>query len=377
MATPAVYQKLGLRRVINGAATLTRLGGSLMPDEVIEAMRQAAGSFIHLDDLHRAVGARLAELTRNEAAYVSSGAAAGMVAATAACIAGTDPARIARLPDTSGLKNEIIVHRCQRNGYDHAIRQVGARLVEIGMGRSTPAWELEAAISDQTAAVFYFGGAHFAEAAIPLREVVRIAHGHGVPVVVDAAAQIPPVSNLWHYTRDVGCDLTIFSGGKGLCGPQSSGLVLGRADLIAACAVNASPNHSIGRPMKVGKEELCGLLAAVEWSLNRDEPALIADYERQVAHVIEHLKGLPGVTARRSFPSEAGQPMPRALVELGPGAALDRDRLMAALRAGDPIIEVAGAPNGIYINPQTLRPGEIEEITAALVRLLGQIADRR
>jgi L-seryl-tRNA(Ser) seleniumtransferase len=248
--------------------------------------------------------------------------------------------------------------------------------VEIGMGRSAAAWELEAAINERTAAVFYFGGMHFAESAIPLPEVVRIAHARGVPVIVDAAAQIPPISNLWHFTRDLGCDLAIFSGGKGLCGPQSSGLVLGRRDLIDACAVNGPPNHSIGRPMKVGKEELVGLLTAVEWSLRRDEPALIADYERQVAYLIDRLQGIPGVTATRRWPSEAGQPMPRALVQLGPDAAVDRERLMAALRGGDPIIEVSGAPQGIYVNPQTLRPGEMEQIADALVAILSPVSAR-
>ena len=377
MTTPTVYQNLGLRRVINGAATLTRLGGSRMPPEVLDAMRDAAGAFIELDELQVAVGRRLAELTGNEAAYVSSGAAAGMVLATAACVAGTDPARIRSLPDTAGMKNEVIIHRSQRNGYDHAIRQVGVTLVEIGMGRSTALWELEAAINEHTAAVFYFGGLHFAEFALPLPDVVTIAHRHDVPVIVDAAAQIPPVANLWHYTRDLGCDLAIFSGGKGLCGPQSSGLIVGRADLIAACAVNGNPNASIGRPMKVGKEELVGLLAAVEWSLRRDEPALIADYERQVAYLVERLAGLPGVTAARSWPSEAGQPMPRARVRLGPEAALDRIQLLAALRSRDPIIEVAGAPDGIYVNPQTLQPGEIEQIADALVALLAPVGSHR
>lgn len=366
MSTPHVYQQLGLRRVINGAATFTRLGGSLMPPEVLDAMRDAAGSFIHLDELQRAVGRRIAELTNNDAAYVSNGAAAGLALATAACVAGTDPARITRLPDTSGMKNEVIIHRSQRNGYDHAVRQVGVKLIEIGFGRGASAWELEAALSDRTAAVFYFAGA-MAEDALALDVVVRIAHGRGVPVVVDAAAQIPPVSSLWHYTRDLGCDLVLFSGGKGLRGPQSAGLVLGRSDLIAACAANGAPNQSIGRPMKVGKEELIGMLAAVEWSLRRDEPAVIADYERQVATIIERLAGLPGVTVTRAWPSEAGQPMPRAHVHLGPDCALSRADLLARLRAGDPCIELSGAPDGVYVNPQTLQPGEIDLIADALV----------
>jgi uncharacterized pyridoxal phosphate-dependent enzyme len=373
MTTPRVYQQLGLRRVINGAATLTRLGGSLMPPEVLDAMRDAAGAFVQIDELHAAVGRRIAALTGNEAAYVSSGAAAGMALATAACVAGTDPALRGRLPDTSGMKNEVIIHRSQRNGYDHAIRQVGVTLVEIGDARAATVAELEAAFSERTAAVFYFGGQHFAARALPLEEVVRVAHARGVPVIIDAAAQIPPISNLWHYTRELGCDLAIFSGGKGLRGPQSSGLVVGRADLVAACAVNGSPNQGIGRPMKVGKEELVGLLAAIEWSLRQDEPATIADYERQVAHVIARTRDLPGVTATRAWPSEAGQPMPRAYLQLGPEAALSRDDLLAALRAHDPIIEVGTAPDGIYVNPQTLQAGEVEIIAGALVHHLAAV----
>ena len=172
MTTPRTYQQLGLRRVINGAATLTRLGGSLMPPEVLDAMRDAAGSFVIYDDLQRAVGRRLAELTSNEAAYVSSGAAAGLAVATAACVAGTDREKLSRLPDTTGMKNEVIVHRSQRNGYDHAIRQIGVTLVEIGDAESTTAGELEAAITERTAAVFYFAGA-LAAHSIPLPEVVR------------------------------------------------------------------------------------------------------------------------------------------------------------------------------------------------------------
>ena len=153
-------------------------------------------------------------------------------------------------------------------------------------------------------------------------------------------------------------------------------MVLGRADLIAACAVNGAPNHGIGRPMKVGKEEMVGLLAAVEWSLRRDEPALLADYERQVAHVIDRLRGLPGVTVTRAFPSEAGQPMPRAHIHLGPEAGVARDELLAQLRAGDPIIELSGAPDGVYVNPQTLQPGEVEQVADALVAILAPVAAR-
>src|SRR5581483_4317656 len=191
---------------------------------------------------------------------------------------------------------EVIIHRSQRNGYDHAARQTGAKLVEIGMAHSTQRWELEAAITPQTTCVLYFAGAHYATGALPLDNVVAVAHAHNVPVLVDAAAQIPPIANLWHFTRELGADVAIFSGGKGLRGPQSSGLVLGRRDLIEACHANGSPNQSLGRPMKVGKEEMLGILAAVQWSLDQDESAVLAGYEATVNRWLAGLSEVPDVT---------------------------------------------------------------------------------
>jgi uncharacterized pyridoxal phosphate-dependent enzyme len=368
--TTDVYADLGMRRVINAAATLTRLGGSIMPPPVLEAMMQASRSFVELPELQRRCGERLAKLTKNEAAYVCSGAAAGLTLTTAACITGTDPEKIARLPgDLEGLKNEVIVHRSQRNGYDFAVRQAGVRLVEIG----PTVEELNAAIGERTAAVVYFAG-KLAEGSLPLGTVVEVAHARGVPVIVDGAAQIPPISNLSRYTVEDGADLAVFSGGKGLRGPQSSGLIVGRADLIEAVRMHGPPNQAIGRPMKVGKEEMVGLLAAVEWSLGRDEPALIQRYERQVARVVEALAGIAGVSASRDFPSEAGQPMPRALVRLdAEKLGFDRDEVVRRLREGDPYVEVStSGPDVIYVNPQTLEDGEeaivIERLLAALKR---------
>ncbi|MBM4417160.1 MAG: aminotransferase class V-fold PLP-dependent enzyme [Chloroflexi bacterium] len=355
-----LYDELGLRRVINASATLTRLGGSIMPAPVIEAMVRASRSFIDVPALQAAAGQRVARMTRNEAAYICNGAAAGLTLSTAACITGANPALIARLPnDLTRLKNEIVVHRCQRNGYDHAVRQTGVRLVEIGLRGSTYAWELEAALSERTAAVVYFAGYYFEQGALPLARVIEIAHARSVPVIVDGAAQIPPVSNLWAYT-EAGADLAVFSGGKGLRGPQSSGLIVGRADLIEGVRLNGPPNNGIGRPMKVGKEEIAGIVAAVEWYLGLDEPALIARYERQVARVVETMRTVRGVFARRDFPSEAGQPTPRAQIEIDADVAgIDRDTLVARLREGNPYVEVSpSGRDGIYVNPQTLEEGE-------------------
>jgi L-seryl-tRNA(Ser) seleniumtransferase len=364
------YDTLEASRVINAAATLTRLGGSRMPPPVLAAMADAADAFVDLPDLQDRVGKRIAKLTNNESCYVSSGAAAGIVVAVAACIAGTDPDKIAAFPYLEGIdKTEVIVHRSQRNGYDFAARQTGARLIEIG----ETADELRHAITARTACILWFAGAHFAVGALPLDQVVAIAHESGLPVLVDAAAQIPPMANLWRFTREIGADVAIFSGGKGLRGPQSSGLVLGRSDIIAACKANGNPNHSIGRPMKVGKEELVGLLAAVEWSLAQDEAAVLAGYEAAVQKWIDGLAGMPGVTVERGFPSEAGQPHARAIVHVGPPSRWTRDALVAALWDRSPRIAVSAshmADDAIALNPQTLEPGEDEIVLGALRQVL-------
>jgi L-seryl-tRNA(Ser) seleniumtransferase len=198
-----------------------------------------------------------------------------------------------------------------------------------------------------------------AKGSVSLPDVLKLAHAKGIPVIVDAAAQLPPPENLWKFTH-MGADMVLFSGGKGLCGPQSSGLMLGRPDLIAACALHGSPNQAIGRPMKVGKEEIAGLVAAVEYYLSLDHDALMRQYEFQVHYVVDRLAHVPGVTATRDFPSEAGQPMPRAHIHLDAhDGALTAAELLKRLENGDPsIILSAARDGGLYVNPQTLSPGQ-------------------
>ena len=367
----SIYDELGVRPLINASATLTRLGGSVMPPAVVRAMEEASRHFVDLDDLQRRVGERLAELTHNEAAFVSAGAAAGIVLATAACITGTDPAAIHQLPDLTGLKDEVIVHKSHRNGYDHAVRQVGVKLVEIGYANSTAPWELERAINPRTAAIFWFQGGMTGHGDLPLATVIEIGHAHGVPVVVDAAAQVPPVENLWRFTQ-MGADLAIFSGGKDLRGPQASGLVLGRKDLIEAIRVNGNPNHSIGRPMKVGKEEMVGLLTAVKLYLEMDHEARASQHEEVVSGWCLSLNQVSGVHADRSFPNEAGQPLPRAQVRIDAAKlGKSRDQVVAALRDGSPSIYVAaGGADTIYLNPMTLADGEEQIVLDRLLEIL-------
>ncbi len=362
------YSELDVTPIINANATLTRLGGSLMPPEVLQAMMEAAKVFVELPELQRRVGNRIALLTQNEACYVSSGAAGGIVVAIAGCVTGNDMAAIERLPDLSGLKDEVIVHKSQRNGYDHAVRQVGVKLVEIGYPAVTEVWQLEGAINEKTAAVIWFHGALGGPGDISLEKVIDISHAHGVPVLVDAAAQLPPVDNLWKFTQ-MGADAAIFSGGKDLRGPQSSGLVLGKQWLIDACARNGPPNHSIGRPMKVGKEEMLGLLAAVERYLALDHEGRASQMGEIVTGWCNELNKLDGVRAARVFPNEAGQPLPRAQVHID-AAAVGRSRgeIVQGLLDGRPAVSVAPGPDdSFFLNPTTLEEGEEEVVLARLV----------
>lgn len=366
-----IYDELGVRKIINGIATVTSLGGSIMPPEVIQAMSEASKHFVSIDELQKKVGEKIAELTKNEAAYVSCGAAAGLALSTAACITGLDPSKCAQLPYTDGMKNEIIIHKMNRSGYDFAIRQAGGKIVEIGTEEGTSEEDMENAINEKTAAIFYFYNITRMKGLVPLEKGIEIAKRRGVPLIVDAAAQIPPVENLWRFTQ-MGADMAIFSGGKGLRGPQSSGLMVGKKELIEASALNANPRCYIGRPMKVGKEEIVGLFAAVRWYLGIDEKKLIQTYEDQVKFIIDEVTKISHVSARRDFPSEAGQPMPRAEIIFDEKAlGISRDDILNKLREGKPSIELPSAgPNSIFVNPQTLEPGQEMIITDRLKEIL-------
>jgi L-seryl-tRNA(Ser) seleniumtransferase len=366
MRTVSLYESLGVRTVINAAAAQTLLGGALMPPPVLAAMSEAAMASVHLPELHDRIGERLASLTRNEAACVSCGAAAGILVAVAACMTRDDPSRVTALPNTDGLcRTEIITFRAHNNGFLSAAREAGATLVEI----CGDAGELRHAITERTAAILWFAGDFWGDDALTLAPTIAIAHERNVPVIVDAADQIPPIENLWHFTKDEGADLAIFSGGKGLQGPQASGLIVGREDLIRACRANSAPLDSIARPAKVGKEEMLGLLAAVEWSLARDEPDVRDHYNSIVTTWIAGLADLPGITVTAAERSHSGQPIPRALVSFATTA--QRDDVMARLWEMNP--RVAVLPEGdraIGLNPQLVIGNQPAIVLASLRRAL-------
>lgn len=352
--------RLGVRPVINANATLTTLGGSLLAPPALKAMIDGAAHFVDLHELRGAVCAKLAELTRNEAAAVTSGAAAAVTLTVAACTTGESR--------VFPVQAQVVMFRSQRNDYDYGARLTGAGIVEVGPSVD----ELRMALQRRPVCVLYFAGAHYAAGALPVEEVVPIAREAGVPVIVDAAAQIPPVASLWRFTTELGADLVIFSGGKGLRGPQSTGLILGSRELVERCRSHGSPYHEIGRGMKVGKEELLALLAAVEWTLGQDEETLLAGYERTVTYWLDGLADRTDVQLARGYPSEAGQPHSRALIRpAGPWAP---EQLIEALWAGDPRVSVGVVPGGVALNPQTLEPGEAPLVLTAVRQALDRLS---
>jgi L-seryl-tRNA(Ser) seleniumtransferase len=371
---PTFLQRLGLRPLINANATLTRLGGSLMPDEVREAMDEAARAWVDLHQLQRRVGERLAELTRNEAAYVSTGAAAGIVLAVAACMTRGERERIALLPSQppDAPRDEVIVFASHRNPYDAAVLLPGARMVFIGDARATTPAELEAAITPRTAALIWFQGYMTGRADFAFERVVQICRAHDVPVIVDAAAQLPPLENLWRFTH-AGASVAIFSGGKALQGPQGTGMMLGARWLIEAVRAIGSPNQGFGRPMKVAKEDLAGLLAAVERYTTLDHAAKRERDERVVADWCGRWNALAGVRAERSFPNEAGQPLPRVLLRWDRAVVnRDGDAFAQVLLDGDPSIsvDVADRAGAIYVNPWCVADNELEIVALRVAALL-------
>jgi D-glucosaminate-6-phosphate ammonia-lyase len=366
----AIYRRIGVEPIVNGATTMTYLGGSLMPPQVVEAMRQASECFVDLYELQDAVGRRIAELTRNEAAFVSGGAAAGLFLSAVVCMARDTVDGVLRPDELAGLPRDFLIQSAHRIPYDPAVELAGGRLVEIGSAGGTSRADLEGAIGPGTAGILYAAGAHLAAGALPLEAVVGIAHARDIPVIVDAAAQLPPVDNLWSFA-EAGADLVLFSGGKGLCGPASAGLVLGRRRYVERFAANAAPRQRIGRTMKVGKEDLIGILAAVEWYLDQDHAALAQQFEAVVQHVVAWAKDRPDIDAVREIPGQAGQPTPRALLTLTPGRAPRRDEILARLRAGSPRIELLpAADDAIYVAPETLVPGEETVMTRRLAEVL-------
>jgi len=363
-----IYARIGVRPFINARGTWTYLSGSLELPEVRAAKQQAAQHFVDIVELQRAVGKRLAELSGAESGMVTSGAAGAMAAATAACMAGADPVKIWQLPDTTGLKHEVIMLG-GRSAFDSAIRLAGGKLVLAGSQE-----EMEARINANTAMIYT------ASTGERLERALAVAKRANVPLLLDQAAGIPPIENLSLYAK-MGCDLYTFSGGKGLCGPQCSGLLLGRKDLIEAALANSCPwEGAVCRAMKVGKEEIMGCLAAVEAWKKKDLAALDREWNARVKHIAKLVETVSGVTTDIQIPT-GGNRYPTLTVSWDEQAwGFTVEDCDQKLREGDPRIEVltsnnpslvhavregdpkssnkGGRPNQLRIVSMTLQPGE-------------------
>ncbi len=358
------YDKLGITSFINAAGTYTILTASIMPDEVQAAVALAAKKPVHLLELQEAAGDYLAKKLRCGGALVTSGASAGLTLGTAACITMGNKEAIVNIPtDLNGLKNEVIVQKAHRYEYDHAMRNCGVKVVEVETVE-----QYQNAFTEKTVMTNFFNAE---DAPISREEWIRVAHQHGVPCFNDAAADVPPISNLWNYTQ-MGFDLVAFSGGKGMRGPQCAGLLLGRKDLIEAARLNNSPNsNTVGRGLKVAKEDIIGMVAAVDWFLSQDDAAMEAEFRKRADRIAEQVKKVPTVETKVFIPPVANH-VPHLLVSYDPARVHTTGReVMQKMREGTPRIELnpgtggapasAGLPGGentIIVGVWMLQPGE-------------------
>ena len=384
-----IYDDLGVRTIINAKGPSTRVSGGFLTPEVSRAMAEAATHCVDMAELQAGASRIIADVTGAEAGIVTSGAAAGLLLGTAACIAGLDPGRMARLPDTTGMKNEVVMVRSQRNFYDHAVRATGVRIVEVGLPdrvagagvRDAEGWEIADAINPSTAAVLYVASGSARPA---LDEVVRVAHGRNVPVLVDAAAQLPPAANLKRFIA-AGADLVAYSGGKAIGGPQGSGILCGRRDLIMSAILQnldldiewnqwapppslidkdllvGIPPHGIGRTCKVGKETIVGLLVALKRFVAESDEARRAIYKARVERLAAQLGGARGAI-RDGL-------VPKLVIEVADGAAA-----CLRLQNGVPSVHVdpsRAAEGTLVINPVCLRDDELDALARRLREVLG------
>ncbi|MSQ62909.1 MAG: aminotransferase class V-fold PLP-dependent enzyme [Betaproteobacteria bacterium] len=388
--TQDIYAALGVKRRINAAGTLTRLGGALMDDEVVAAMAAAARASVDIGELQAAASRAIARHTGAQAGIVTTGAAAALTLAAAASMTRWDIARMAALPHAEGFANEILLHRTHYTGYAHALRAAGARLVDLGHNdRSTGAgvrgiepWEIEAAITPRTAA-FAFSANPSNLSDLPV--VVKACRSKDIPVIVDAAAQLPPRSNLRRFF-ELGADLVAFSGGKAIGGPQASGILAGRRDLVGAALVQqldmdvspetwappdlidlkemkGIPHHGLGRGFKAGKEEIVGLLAALERFAAADDAVSNAALEKRLNGISNALGELPGITKRIAPARETGR-VPQLYLAIENPLALSR-RLQAAATPVH-LSERFAAQGILIVDPQALRPEDDAALAEAV-----------
>jgi L-seryl-tRNA(Ser) seleniumtransferase len=369
---PDVYEALGVKHVINATGTVTVLGGSLMPPEVVAAWISASRHFVDLIDLQNKVGERIAKLVGVEAALVTTGAAGALLLGTAAAVTRGDPKLVKRLPDTTRIKNEVILQKAHHSCYDNQLTDVGVKLIDV----ETPA-DVKRAVGARTAIMFFMNLSE-ADGRIGRAEWIELARRHQIPTLLDAAADVPPVERLSEYNR-IGFDLVAFSGGKALRGPSNTGLLLGRKDLIEAAKANANPHcGTIGRMMKVSKEDMIALLAAVERYVRLDHQAEWREWERRIAVIEQSLRDIPTLRCERVVPPIANH-VPHLILSWDEKRVkMTRQRLTRELAKGDPPIQIGRVSGtgdkGVLISVFMLQEGEERVVADRLHVLLANAA---
>lgn len=390
------FKSLGVRPIINAIGTFTRMGGSLMPPEVVQAMQQASLQFVCMEELQHAAGNAIAQMTGAEAAYVTSGAQATLVLSVAACMTGLDAARMDQLPDASGMKRNVVMTRFHRNHYDHAVEAAGGRIVEVGDNDSCSIDDIDAAINADTVAMLYLP---WQEEKLSLADAVTVMHHHNLPVIVDAAGCCDEPANLTRFVA-AGADLVSFSGGKYIRGPQASGFVCGRRPLISAIAwqhldmdftprvwtaprelldpdqLAFVPRQGIGRGYKAGKEEIIGLVTAMELYFQRDHTAEKAAFRSKLQAICDGLRDLPHVTTEfiEPDPARGGFPLVRIRIDTRQLKLSGYDFIWG-LKSGTPSIhpgERELSDGAVTIHPFGLQAGEEQEIVRRVREIVGE-----
>lgn len=354
-------EKYGIPRFINAHDTITLYGGSRMSKEVFEAMEQMSSCFTDILLLQKILGERIAKLTHNEAAYIAGSASGALLLCGAAAMCGDDAYRYRRLPDTEGIKDQILVLHGQYHCYVKALEGAGAKIGLVGDADEVLPGDLWHSIDEKTAAILYTTAQPFQKASLSLRETIEIAHKKDVPVIVDAAAQLPPASNLWIFT-EMGADMVIFSGGKSLMGPQASGLIVGKREWIRRCISYGSPNHGICRSAKISREAMIGLCVAMESYMEWDHEKERERWSDMVDQMAGALKGEMYHPVRIESGS-VGQTYPRLVLELGKGAMAEDVRERMYQR--HIFVGCDKKENRIYISPQNLTEVEWKQVVGA------------
>ena len=372
-AGPNVYEAIGVRPIVNCRGTFTIITGSQSLPEVKRAMEEASHYYVHMDELMNGVSKRLAELTKADWGIVTAGCAAALTHATSACIAGGDPEKMQRMPDLTGLKNEVVVPRHSRNVYDHAIRMTGVKMITVDTAE-----QYEAAFNERTAMAMVLSSPHAQSGPLSLENCARIAKQKGVPLIVDAAAEDLTIPNI-HLAK--GATMVAYSGGKCLRGPQAAGLLLGPKNLLQAAWVSSAPHHAFGRSLKVGKEEIMGMLAAVEMWTKRDHQAEWKQWESWLAYISDRVTKVPGVTTSVSQPEDLSNHAPQLHIKWDAAkVGITGGELSAALLEGKPRIVVAGGSgrrpdsmaSSITIMPYMMMPEDHKIAADAIHALLAK-----